>query len=96
MISEVQIVGLEVFSGIQELSENGKVIGYLIEPNKYQQSTTIVTTEGKTLGEYCCTAHAVKAAFANVRGEKVDLASGFTKYSVLDLLLASLLRKTRH
>lgn len=92
MIIEAHITGNEITSGITELSEKGNVIGYLIEPNKRQDSTSIVTPDGKTLGEYCCSGHAVKAAFIHAHDLNVDQAEeSATKYSVADLLLASLL-----
>ncbi|MBU9818188.1 hypothetical protein J1781_25505 [Rahnella sp. C60] len=98
MIIEARITGNELIAGITELSEKDSVIGYLIEPNKRQDSTSIVTPDGKTLGEYCCSGHAVKAAFIHAHDLKVDQAEeSSTKYSVADLLLASLLSSmTRH
>lgn len=98
MIIEARITGNELIAGITELSEKDSVIGYLIEPNKRQDSTSIVTPDGKTLGEYCCSGHAVKAAFIHAHDLKVDQEEeSATKYSVADLLLASLLSSmTRH
>lgn len=98
MIIEANITGAEIVTGITELSEKEKVIGYLIEPNKRQESTSIVTPEGKTLGEYCCTHHAVKAAFIHAHDLPVDpVSERSTKLSVADLLLASLLQSlSRH
>ncbi|ADW76532.1 hypothetical protein Rahaq_4957 (plasmid) [Rahnella aceris] len=92
MIIEARITGNDIIEGITELSEKGNVIGYLVEPNKRQDSTSIVSPDGKTLGEYCCTGHALKAAFIHAHDLKVDQAEeSATKYSVADLLLASLL-----
>ena len=98
MIIEATITGNEIITGITELSEKDKVIGYLVEPNKHQDSTSIVTPDGKTLGEYCCSDHAVKAAFINAHDLPVDpVSERSTKFSMADLLLASLLSSmTRH
>jgi len=96
MIIEAHITGNDIIEGITELSEKGNVIGYLVEPNKRQDSTSIVTPDGKTLGEYCCSGHAVKAAFMHAHDLKESQAEeSATKYSAADLLLASLLSSMR-
>lgn len=96
MIIEAKITGTEIFPGIQAISEKEKVIGYLVNSSPKQESTSVVTTDGKTLGEYCCESHAVRAAFIHAHDLPAETVES-TKFSMADLLLASLLKSmTRH
>lgn len=98
MIIEAHITAKEIFNGIRVLSTKEKVIGYLIEAFSKEDAPSIVTVDGKTLGEYCCEEHAVKAAFAHAHGLPEEPAfERSTRTSIADLLLASLLKSmARH
>lgn len=53
-----------VFPKVAQVVINGEMVGYICEnkeENRETKTQSIVLTNGKLLGDYCCVKHAVKA-----------------------------------
>ena len=86
-----------IFPSVATLTIDDEVVGFICEnqqENRDKKPQSIVLNNGETLGDFCCTEHAVKAAAKHHCGEDgiyVSEKDMFADMGPLGVLLAAML-----
>lgn len=98
---EVKSIALKctfLHKDIYEITEDGEVIGYLKQTENNNPPVSVLTFDGKDVGDYCCHEHACIAAYEthrNVDKTTCQLVStGMMKSKIAAMLLASAFAET--